>query len=205
MAVIDAQLGVRFALADRAQPILRGQHEVVVGLGEAVDLPEPSFGVGHRLFLRQRRAEQELLLGLLALTRKPACHPSLLAILRILGITQPHGREHLLAELVILGVALAVVRERPLPVFRILGIALSPQVFPLCHLPSPSICAHRSPRPCRQPASRPPAESRSRAQTPDCLLVRPVRGQDESRQRAGTINTQLSMIPLIHDSRAKVK
>jgi hypothetical protein len=67
VAMIDAELGGRPSLADRTEAVLRGRQEVVVGLGQAVVAPELAFRIGHRLLLRQRRAEQPLVLGLLAL------------------------------------------------------------------------------------------------------------------------------------------
>jgi len=67
MAMIDTELGGRPSLADRAEAVLRGRHEVVVGLGQAVIAPELRFRVGHRRLLGQWRAEQQLLLGLYAL------------------------------------------------------------------------------------------------------------------------------------------
>jgi hypothetical protein len=124
MVMIDAELGGRPSLADRATAVLRGRQQVVVGLGQAVVAPELVLGVR----------------GLVVLVVTVAARPLSLPILRILGITLPFGGERPFPELVVLGISLAVGRERLLPVFRILGITLALQVFVLCHLLS-SICA----------------------------------------------------------------
>jgi hypothetical protein len=49
MAMIDMQPGGRPSLADRTEAALRGRHEVVVGLGQAVVAPEIAFGLGREL------------------------------------------------------------------------------------------------------------------------------------------------------------
>src|SRR5262249_59645286 len=59
VAMIDAELGLRPFLTDRAEALLRRRHEVIIGLGQAVIAPEIPFDVGPRLFLRHRRQAQE--------------------------------------------------------------------------------------------------------------------------------------------------
>jgi hypothetical protein len=125
VTMIDAQLGARPSFADRAQTVLRGQHEVIVGLGQPVFAPQLSFGLGHGLSLG---AEQALRLGLLALTTKTRCRLYGFPVLRILGIALPLRRQAALPELVVLGVSRTHGRERLLSVLRILRIS-NPQPF----------------------------------------------------------------------------
>jgi hypothetical protein len=129
VTMVDAKLAGRPSLADRAATVLGGCQEVIVGLGQAIDTPQPSFGVGHGPLLGQGR-KQELLLGLLLLIALAVGRLHLLPMLRIVGIALPPGRQRLLAGGLIV---LAVGCEPVFPVNRILGIALAPHVVVVNH------------------------------------------------------------------------
>src|SRR5260221_541697 len=51
MTVIDAELGVRPPLADRAETVLRSHHPIIVRLGQAVLAPETQLGCRPRPLL----------------------------------------------------------------------------------------------------------------------------------------------------------
>jgi hypothetical protein len=96
MAMIDTELFLRSALADRAETALRGHQKLIVVQGEAVIFPQVAL-----------------------LPPKTAAHLLPVSNLRIGGITFALAGQLSLAELFVLGVSLAITGELVLPVFRI--------------------------------------------------------------------------------------
>jgi hypothetical protein len=200
MTVIDAELGERPSLADRAQAVLHGHHPLIVRQGQAVLAPEIAFDIRHCSLLRSRREAQERLLGLLALIAQAGACFHVLAILRILGIALAFAREHPLPERIVLGVLLALVRQHPLPVRGVLGIAISPLVIVVRHCCTLRVFL----RPCQHPAlagGEPHASAKRRIV---CWSGR-CAAMTTAAPRRETINAQLSIVLFVHDSRGKVK